>query len=308
MNQTQHTYPGRLYLLDFRNLFHRNAQAHRQLSHNGVFTGGLYGIYQAMCRTVFTFGPGRFVVANDCRPYARSVLFPGYKANRKQVARDSDWGQSLDEGMALCFRFFEELGVQFVEIKGLEADDIIASMSYRYADHFEHGVVVLSNDSDLFQLLRPNVSVFRSEKKKSAAERVPRLYTLRRFTQAYRITTDDWIWVTAMTGTHNAVPGISGIGIKSALDVARYGEESKFWATINKEENQNLIARNTDLIRLPLVRKYWPEGAEEKLLLAAPKGSARRAMRFLTKHGINLKAEYEQKHLETISEHSYPHE
>lgn len=82
----------------------------------------------------------------------RHAIAPTYKAGRKH---DPDLAPQL----RICRDLVRGLGIASVVQQGFEADDLIATYA-RLADAEGMGVVVVSADKDLLQLLRPGVAVF----------------------------------------------------------------------------------------------------------------------------------------------------
>ena len=95
---------------------------------------------------------GSVVICSDSRHYWRKDLFKQYKENRKKLRKESHLNWT--EFYILFNRIKEELktirGFKLIEIEKLEADDIIAILSKRYAQ-FEK-VMIVSTDKDLLQL------------------------------------------------------------------------------------------------------------------------------------------------------------
>lgn len=82
----------------------------------------------------------------------RHSIAPTYKAGRKH---DTDLAPQL----RLCRDLVRGLGIASVVQQGFEADDLIATYA-RLAEAEGMGVVVVSADKDLVQLLRPGVAIF----------------------------------------------------------------------------------------------------------------------------------------------------
>lgn len=92
----------------------------------------------------------------------------GYKSNRKI---DNDKKEQVSElvkfisnntiyNLSLCVK-----GINFVSVEGLEGDDIIAYLTYKFKK--DNDVFIWSNDSDLHQLLDNNVCILGPNDKKT---------------------------------------------------------------------------------------------------------------------------------------------
>lgn len=196
---------NRVMLMDLYNLLHRNVYVHQNLSHGGIFTGGVYGMISTFCSAYLRYRPDKSKVflCTDTRPYLRTKLYPEYKANR--IKPDSSSAENVDHTLELTQEFFNILGVPTVYGEGLEADDIIALLVEAYPDD---EIYILSGDSDLVQVLRSGVTLVKSSEK---------LYTLEDFNKDYpTLEPKQWANVTALTGGHNGVPGLKRVGIARA--------------------------------------------------------------------------------------------
>ena len=290
-----------LYLLDFNNILRRHAAAHSTLSYQGDFTGALYGVYNFLCNVVTTFGPGRFVVCHDRRPYLRNSMFSGYKERRSREP-DVAWVESLQQAEFQLDMLFDELHLQRVEVEGFEADDLIALMHIWHGHKFEHGTVALSNDSDLNQLLEQDrFAIFKAGKQKN--NRVRNLYTEAHFLRDFPTLESprQWVYVVALTGSHNDVPGIKGIGPKSACDIVANQRRSRYWAIA--QSNREMVRRNRELIALPL--PTWEDYVFGTIELenTPVKPDSRPVVRFLSKYGIQVPV-YNAERIETIIKHA----
>jgi DNA polymerase-1 len=203
--------PARVLLIvDFKNVVYRSVSMHDALFHARVFTGGLYGFIAGVLRAVRDVGATRVVVATDSPPYVRRTQFDGYKGDRKQRPDDDPMLLKGAQSMKLIRELLALLNVPLWALDGFEYDDLCAWAVRTLSPRFDR-VVAMTNDSDLFQLFDvDNFAVHRG-----AAKGV---YGRKEFVAEYGdISAAQWVDVLSMTGTHNAVPGIGGIGPKTAM-------------------------------------------------------------------------------------------
>lgn len=238
--------PSRVLLIvDLKNVVYRSVSMHDALFSGRVFTGGLYGFITSVLRAVRDVSATRVAVATDTPPYIRSAQFSGYKGNRKPPAeRAAD--PMIMKG-AQSFKLVEELlallSIPLWSSQGFEYDDLCAWCVRKHAARWDE-VVAMTNDSDLFQLFEvPNFSVYRGATKGT--------YRRRDFVLEHgggaELSSEQWVTMLALTGTHNAVPGIRGIGPKTALRAIR--DPVLLRGIVN--EHAATIERNRALIRLP---------------------------------------------------------
>lgn len=239
--------PRVLLLVDFRNQIYKAAASHGSLFSGRTFTGGLYGFLVSMCRAIRDVGATQVVVATDTQPYQRRLDFPGYKSDRAK-ARSSDDPKEKEALMnlmkatssfALAEAFLTEaIRVPIWAVKGFEYDDICAWAAAAFSPRFD-SIVAMTNDTDLYQCFDIlNFSIYKGAEKG--------IYGPEEYKAEFPgLTRADWVMSLAMMGTHNAVPGIEGIGPVKALKALRDPSQAVY------RKHIRTITRNLDLIRLP---------------------------------------------------------
>ena len=246
---------------------YRASAAHAELSSAGVFTGGLYGFMVSLAKLIRETRATDLVICQDRKPYKRSEEFPDYKNFRKAKA-DDKLLELHQQTMELLPDFFHAIGAPVVGIPGFESDDCIAALARDYRGRFTT-IYAASNDSDLFQLFRyPNFRVV----KKDADSIVGPDYL-----EKLGITPDEFVLMSALQGTHNDLPGIPGIGEKTALKAIKDPGHLRRL----QDGHGALIERNQRLIRLP-------HPAMPRIRIARPAESfdPRRLYRFSARYDI----------------------
>ena len=192
-------------VIDVNNLLMKSIYVSSHLINNGKFTGGLYGVLCQLGKQLKIHKPTNIIFCLDSPPYSRSKALPEYKSNRK---RNTGIYKLVKISREQIRKFAEFVGIHHYAIQGLEADDLIANICLDARNKSD--IVIISEDSDLFQLLSiPEVVIYRKND----------FYTKEMFGKAYPKVKlpDDWAWIQALTGGHNGLPGIAGIGDKKAL-------------------------------------------------------------------------------------------
>jgi len=151
----------------------------------------------------------RFVFACDSKYSKRREIYPEYKANRRKVQtpeEKQDKDCYFKQVNTLRREILPELGFSNVFVqKGYEADDIIASI---VQNNKKESIIIVSEDADLYQLLRDNVSML---KKKG-------FFTKKKFIEQYGITPAEWVEVKTLAGcTTDNIKGIPRVGEATAL-------------------------------------------------------------------------------------------
>jgi len=206
-----------LYLIDGHAQFFRAFHAIRTPMSSPVTkepTNATFGFVGMLLKLFRQYKPDYAAVAIDVsgdRETFRSEIYPEYKATRTEPPET--FGPQVDR----CVSILKELGVPVVFAEGFEADDVIATLATRVADA---GVAVriVSKDKDLKQLLRtgddthPGVELFD-------------IHTDLRIDSAQLmveqgIRPDQVIdMLTLMGDTSDNVPGVDGVGPKTAAEL-----------------------------------------------------------------------------------------
>ena len=241
----------KLLILDFLNLFYRGFYTHMDLSHRGIHTGGLFGFIQQLVSHCKEINPSNIVICSDTYPYFRNDDYGDYKQDRRKVDKDKEILEKIQQGKSLCREFIKLTGIPFVEVVGLEADDLIAAFLFFYSAVYDQ-VIVSSNDSDLYQLLYyKNFSIYKGKGV---------FYTHSDFKEQFSPLPDCKYWnrVIAYSGGHNGLPGIPRVGERTAikivcneeLDIA-FGKNNDSSYKRQKFEYRNQTELNLKLCGLP---------------------------------------------------------
>lgn len=226
-----------LLCVDYNNVLFRATATHLSLTSDSRFTGGLYGFIKHLTYCVNEVGATHVVICKDSPPYLRRQAYPGYKGNRAHS--DDTMFQKAMASKPLIDSFIEHMGLSVWELKGYEADDMMALACTQFSGTFDE-VVLVTNDSDLYQFLEfENVSLFKGKSGR---------YSYSEFNDEFpTIQPRDWALVSALVGTHNEVVGIKGVGPKTAI---KYVNDRRLLADCYLQ-NKELIDNNCELIHLP---------------------------------------------------------
>jgi DNA polymerase-1 len=137
-----------LFLVDGSSYLYRAFHAVPNLTNsNGEPTGALLGVANMLRRLVNQENPEFIAVVFDARgPTFRHKMYPEYKANRPPMPEElrSQVPQILD--------FVGLLGLPLIQVEGVEADDVIGTLS-RLAEESGMDCVISTGDKDLAQLV-----------------------------------------------------------------------------------------------------------------------------------------------------------
>jgi DNA polymerase I len=170
----------------------------------------------------------------------RNEIYPQYKANRPEPPED------LRPQFGLIREATRAFNVPCIEMKGYEADDIIATYA-RQAREAGADVTIISSDKDLMQLVGPKVILYDQMKDKRLG--VPEVI------EKWGVPPEKMIDLQALTGdSTDNVPGVPGIGPKTASQLLEeYGDLETLLANagrIKQEKRRETIIANADNARL----------------------------------------------------------
>ena len=153
-----------MYLVDASTFIHRSYHAIRHLTtSDGRPTNAVYGFLTTLNKLLREKEPAYLAVVYDSKgPSFRQAMYPDYKANRPPMPDD------LIAQQEPIRQVVRALGLSSLEMTGLEADDLVATLARRAADQgFE--VVIVSSDKDFYQLLSDRISMYDPNPKKESA-------------------------------------------------------------------------------------------------------------------------------------------
>jgi DNA polymerase-1 len=231
----------KLLLFDMNNILIKGISKLPYLTHKEKCTTGVYGLLTQMSKYILQHEPTQVVVCNDYPPYVRKELFPlyKYKDRSKDTEQQKKMFQILNESRPYCREILAKLNIPIFEKEGYEADDVIAAIIKKYNKEFSK-IVILSNDSDLYQLLGFHNVIMDMGK--------TGLYSHRELRKEFDIEPSQWLEVLSLAGSHNAVPPIrKGIGQKTAIKILK---DSFLLAKEFKEHKKDILLRG-NLARLP---------------------------------------------------------
>jgi len=217
---------------------------------DGAATNAIYGFIRALGRMQARVRPSHIAVVWDGGLAAeRKALHPEYKAQRPEMPRDLE--QQLDPIVS----YLRAAGIFSLLREGCEADDGIAALARQgAAEGLE--VVIASSDKDFMQLVSPGVRLLNPQDKTDTlwgAEEV-RAKTGVEPTQIVD-------WLSLVGDAVDNIPGVPGVGAKTARDLLRQfgsadalyqrlGEVSPERLRLSLQSSEEVVRRNQKLVRL----------------------------------------------------------
>lgn len=178
----------------------------------GLHTNAVYGFLNILFKILEEEKPEFLTVAFDVHaPTFRHEMYKDYKGTRKPMAEE------LREQVPVIKEVLKAMGICLIEQAGLEADDLIGTLSRR-CEKEGMQVVVLSGDRDLLQLATSKVKI-RIPKTKQGRTEVED-YTEKDVKEKYQVTPQEFIDVKALMGdASDNIPGVPGVGEKTATKI-----------------------------------------------------------------------------------------
>lgn len=181
---------------------------------DGKYTNAVYGFLAILFKVLDDTKPDYIAVAFDLKaPTARHKMYEGYKANRKGMPNE------LAEQMPIVKEILTDMNITIIEKETYEADDILGTLSKK-AEKEGMDVVIVSGDRDTFQLASNKVTIRIPHTKVGKTE--VDYFDEEAIIEKYGIKPKQLIDVKGLMGdTSDNIPGVSGIGEKTALELIK---------------------------------------------------------------------------------------
>ena len=181
---------------------------------DGKYTNAVYGFLAILFKVLDDIKPDYIAVAFDLKaPTTRHKLYEGYKANRKGMPNE------LAEQMPIVKEILTDMNITIIEKETYEADDILGTLSKK-AEKKDIEVVIVSGDRDTFQLASNKVTIRIPHTKLGKTE--VDYFDETAIIDKYGIKPKQLIEVKGLMGdTSDNIPGVSGIGEKTALELIK---------------------------------------------------------------------------------------
>ncbi len=239
---------AKLMLVDGSNLLFQMfyGMPARITNKDGKAIQGTLGFVGALLKTVRKVCPTHLAVFFDGECHnPRRDMDADYKANRPDFSQipeeDTPFSQLPD-----IFAALDHLNIKHCETTVCETDDWIAGYVSRYGDN--HDIVIMSQDSDFFQLISDHVSVLRYRGDKSV------LCTSDYIQQTLGISPTQYAAYKSLTGDNSDnIRGVDKVGPKTAA------------ALMNQFGTLECLVKQAQSIQKQSIRKSVTEQSERIL-------------------------------------------
>lgn len=195
-------------VIDGNSLANRAFYAMPYLSNrNKQPSGAVFGFANLIVKLIVEQKPKYLAVAFDhARKTFRNEIYEAYKGQRKETPPD------LIAQFPVIKNMLEMMGVKVFEFAGIEADDIIGTIT----KHSGLENILVSGDRDLLQLIDDNTSVWLTRKGVTEVEKFDESALF----EKYHLKPSGIIDLKALMGdASDNIPGVAGVGEKTALSL-----------------------------------------------------------------------------------------
>ena len=170
---------------------------------DGFPTGAMFGVINAIKHLQRKYPNAKMIVIFDAKgKNHRHDLYPEYKAHRKPA--DEELVMQIEP----LYEIIRAMGFHFMCVPGVEADDVIATLS-RCADENKLKTVIASGDKDLMQLVSDNITQLNMKGD---------LYDQAGVVEKMGVRPDQILDLLALTGdSADNIPGVPSVGPKTAI-------------------------------------------------------------------------------------------
>ena len=169
---------------------------------SGFPTGAMFGVVNAIKHLQRKYLGAKLIMVFDAKgSNFRHQMFPDYKANRSPAHDD------LIIQIEPLYKIIRAMGFHFLCVEGVEADDVIATLS-RFAAQSDIETIIASGDKDLFQLVGGNIKQLDMKGK---------LYSEADVKEKMGVKPNQILDLLALTGdSADNIPGVPSVGPKTA--------------------------------------------------------------------------------------------
>lgn len=260
----------KIVLIDGHSILNRAFYGLPDLTNSeGLHTNAIYGFLTILFKILEEEEPEYLTVAFDVHaPTFRHEMYGEYKGTRKPMAEE------LRQQVPVIKEVLKAMGIRIIEQAGLEADDLIGTLSKR-SEEKGMEVSVISGDRDLLQLATEHVKI-RIPKTKQGRTEVEDYYSSD-VRERYQVTPAEFIDLKALMGdTSDNIPGVPSIGEKTATKIiAEYHSIENAYAHADEikppraakalKEHWDLAALSKTLATIEVNAEFDYDFAEAKL-------------------------------------------
>jgi DNA polymerase-1 len=230
-----------LLIIDALNIVRRIHEAVPGLEGDEKVADTLASSLASFKRALKTHKPSHAVAVFDYggRTWKHDLYAP-YQAHRKPMP------QSLREALPTLRQGLQNLGLHSIAMEGIEADDAMATLAYKWCQASREPVILVSTDKDFLQLLNEQICIYDHFKGLWRDE----AYVLAKFGVKPSQMGD---LLALMGDAADGIPGVPKVGQKTAAGLLRiHGHLDRVISNADKVQGQvgAHLRQNIELLRL----------------------------------------------------------
>ncbi|MEJ2544719.1 MAG: 5'-3' exonuclease H3TH domain-containing protein, partial [Calditrichaceae bacterium] len=205
--------PEKLFLIDGSALYYRSYFAFIRnplINSKGEDTSATFGFLSSMTKLIEDEKPEYLAVIFDTKePTFRHEIYPEYKATREKMPEEmaAQFPRLVDTLKRLNFVLLDKAGY--------EADDIIGTLSSKYASK-NLNIYIVSGDKDMAQLVNDHVFLYTLGKSNQPSEVIDKDKVIEKLGIKPEQVID---WLALMGDSSDNIPGIPKVGNKTAVNI-----------------------------------------------------------------------------------------
>ncbi len=220
----------RLFLLDAYALIFRGYYAfikNPRINSKGLDTSAILGFMNSLMDVIKREKPNHIAVAFDKGgSVARCEMYSEYKANRDETP------EAIKIAIPYIKQILEAMHIPIVEVEGIEADDLIGTLS-KQAEKQGYQVFMVTPDKDYAQLVSENIFMYRPARMGNGIE----IWGVDEVKEKFEIEHPDQVidFLGMMGDAVDNIPGLPGVGEKTAKKLlAEFGSMENLLANTDK--------------------------------------------------------------------------
>ena len=242
----------KLMILDGNSIVNRAFYGIRMLNApDGTPTNALFGFLAILQRLLDEQKPDALCVSFDLKaPTFRHKADAAYKAQRKPMPEE------LAAQMPLLKELLDDMGIRRYELEGYEADDILGTAA-SVCEKEGWDCVIVTGDKDSLQLVSDKTTVCNVKTRMGQTETI--LYTPAVFREEYGFAPAGMVDLKALMGdTSDNIPGVPGVGEKTALDlVRRFGTVDEIYEKLPELDIRDSLRKKLADGEESARKSYW---------------------------------------------------
>lgn len=238
----------RLFLIDGSALAYRSYFAFIRnplINSKGENTSAVFGFTNSILKILREENPDFIAVVFDTKaPTFRHEMFKDYKSTRAKMPSE------MSEQLPRIREVAKSMNLPILEVEGFEADDLMGTLARR-AKEKEMEVILVTGDKDFLQLVDEDVKVLNPRRGGEEPELLDRAGVEKKLGVPPEKVTE---FLALMGDTSDNVPGVPGVGEKTALELIReFGSLEKVLKSAELVKRKNVqkgLKEHADLARL----------------------------------------------------------